>query len=83
METLRLAALEAGKVLDELTSIRLDLECQSRHAGPERRALSDAKLHSVCVAIDHAVDALKRILTAAQQARSEPIVPASNPRDEA
>jgi hypothetical protein len=54
-------AIEAGKVLDTLAALSVQLSCHCDVA-PDTLVLEAGKLKEACEAIDEAVSALKRIL---------------------
>ena len=62
------AAAEAGKVLDTLTALSLELACRC-DVPPEQMVLDAATLKDACSAIDDAVASLKRILAIADAQR--------------
>jgi hypothetical protein len=55
------AAIEAGKVLDTLAALSVELSCQC-DVPPDTLVLEAGKLKEACDAIDEAVASLKRIL---------------------
>jgi hypothetical protein len=64
-------AAEAGKVLDTLAALSLELACRCDVA-PEQLVLDAATLKDACAAIDDAVSSLKRILAIADAQRTGP-----------
>ena len=58
----RTTALEAGKVLDTLAALSVDLACHFDKS-PGQLVLTSARLREACAAIDDAVSSLKRILS--------------------
>ena len=55
---------EAGRVLDDLAALSIDLSCHC-DAPPYKLVLPASKVREACDAIDDAVAALKRILAIA------------------
>lgn len=64
-------AIEAGKVLDTLAALSLELSCHC-DVSPDTLVLPAGKVKDACEAIDDAVAALKRIL-AITDAKGTPI----------
>jgi hypothetical protein len=60
-QSLQAAAIEAGKVLDTLAALSVELACHC-DVTPDTLVLEAGKLKEACDAIDDAVSALKRIL---------------------
>jgi len=58
------AAAEAGKVLDALSALSMELSCHC-DVPPDRLVLQAGQLRDTCEAIDEAVESLKRILAIA------------------
>jgi hypothetical protein len=64
MQPARDTAFEAGKILDDLVALSIDLSCHC-DALPHTLVLPSSKLREACDAIDDAVASLKRILSVA------------------
>lgn len=62
--TLQKTAIEAGKVLDTLAALSVELSCHC-DVTPDTLVLQAGKVKDACEAIDDAVAALKRILAIA------------------
>ena len=60
-QSLQGAAIEAGKVLDTLAALSVELSCHC-DVKPDTLVLEARRLKEACDAIDDAVSALKRIL---------------------
>jgi len=60
-QNLQVAAIEAGKVLDTLSALSVELSCHA-DAAPDTLVLKAGEVKEACEAIDDAVSALKRIL---------------------
>ncbi len=60
-QVLQTTAIEAGKVLDTLAALSVELACRCDVA-PDTLVLEAAKVKEACDAIDDAVSSLKRIL---------------------
>lgn len=60
-KTLERTAIEAGKVLDTLTALSVELSCHC-DVTPDTLVLDARRVKDACDAIDDAVAALKRIL---------------------
>ena len=71
MDATQMAGKEAGKVLDALAAISVQLSCHA-NAPPHTLVLSATKVRETCDAIDEAVASLKKILmlTASDHGRS-------------
>ena len=61
MDATQIASKEAGKVLDALAAISVQLSCHA-NAPPHTLVLSASKVRETCDAIDEAVTSLKKIL---------------------
>jgi hypothetical protein len=72
MNPTRQAADEAGKVLDALAAVSMELSC---HCGapPHTLVLSASKVQETCSKIDDAVCALKKILEIAARVGQGPV----------
>jgi hypothetical protein len=72
MNPTRQAADEAGKVLDALAAVSMELSC---HCGapPHTLVLSATKVQETCTKIDDAVCALKKILEIAANNGQGPV----------
>jgi hypothetical protein len=68
------AAVEAGKILDDLAALSIDLSCHCA-AAPHTLVLPASKVREACDAIDDAVASLKRILAIAAASGSGPVPP--------
>ena len=64
MQPARDTAAEAGKILDDLAALSIDLSCHC-DALPHALVLPASKVREACDAIDDAVASLKRILSIA------------------
>jgi hypothetical protein len=67
-------AIEAGKILDDLAALSIDLSCHC-DVPPHTLVLPASKLREACVAIDDAVASLKRILAIAAASGNSPAPP--------
>ncbi|HVF63051.1 MAG TPA: hypothetical protein VNE58_03555 [Casimicrobiaceae bacterium] len=68
MRDTRKTAIDAGKVLDALTALSLELKCKCE-GGPDRRlVLESHAVKEACDAIDDAVASLKDMLIASGRA---------------
>lgn len=72
----QIAAIEAGKVLDALAALSIRLSCHC-DVPPDTLVLEAGKVKEACVAIDDAVDALKRILAVTDASGSSIFVDAA------
>jgi len=72
VDSTQLAGKEAGKVLDALAAISVQLSCHA-NAPPHTLVLSASKVRETCDAIDQAVTSLKKILTIAADERGGPV----------
>ena len=60
-----MAALEAGKALDALAALSVQLSCHC-DVHPDTLILPAGKVHEACSVIDEAVSALKKIIANAE-----------------
>ena len=74
MEGPQATALEAGKALDALAALSVQLSCH-RNAHPDTLILPASKVHEACSIIDEAVTALKKIIRTADAQGHGPAVP--------
>lgn len=65
--SLPVSVIEAGKVLDSLTALSIQLSCHC-DVTPETLVLEARRVKEACEAIDDAVAALKRLLAIAEAA---------------
>jgi hypothetical protein len=65
---------EAGKALDSLSTLSVQLACQ-RRGPPHALVLSAGGVMEACMTIDQAVDALKRILRIGDESGIGPVPP--------
>ena len=63
-------AAEAGKVLDTLAALSIELACRCE-VPPQQLVLDAATLKDACQAIDDAVASLKRILAIEESGRGD------------
>ena len=68
MDSTQKAGMEAGKVLDALAAISVQLACHAKQP-PHMLVLSAGQVRSTCDAIDEAVASLKKILMLADHDR--------------
>jgi hypothetical protein len=74
MQPARDTAAEAGKILDDLAALSIDLSCHC-DALPHALVLPASKVREACDAIDDAVASLKRILSIAAASGGGPPPP--------
>jgi hypothetical protein len=67
MDALQGNALEAGKALDALAALSVQLSCHC-DTHPDTLILPARKVHEACAIIDEAVNALKKIIRDADTA---------------
>ncbi len=63
---------EAGKALDSLSALSVELSCQGRGA-PQTLVLPASRVAEACATIDEAVTALKRILRIGDESGNGPL----------
>ena len=74
MQPAKDTAVEAGKILDDLAALSIDLSCHCSTA-PHTLVLPASKVREACDAIDDAVASLKRILAIAAASGNSPVPP--------
>jgi hypothetical protein len=74
MQPAKDTAAEAGKILDDLAALSIDLSCHC-DAAPHALVLPARKVREACDAIDDAVASLKRILAIAPASGNAPVPP--------
>ena len=71
MNAAQITAEEAGKALDALAALSVQLSCQC-DVHPDTLVLPAGKLQEACSVIDEAVSALKKIVVVADKAGGGP-----------
>jgi hypothetical protein len=74
MQPAKDTAVQAGKILDDLAALSIDLSCHC-DALPHTLVLPASKVREACDAIDDAVASLKRILAIAAPSGGAPQPP--------
>ena len=67
----QVTSLEAGKALDALAALSVELSCH-RNCHPDTLILPAHKVQEACSIIDEAVTALKKILQTAESSGGDP-----------
>lgn len=76
MQPAKQTAIEAGRILDDLAALSIDLSCHC-DVPPHTLVLPAGKVREACDAIDDAVASLKRILAIAAASGNMPAPPPS------